>query len=189
MVRITRVYTRKGDKGKTKLCGLQQFPKNSFRVIAIGDIDELNTFLGFTTSVISDDSSLQKMKKNIQRIQNELFELGAQLAAVSEQNAAPHIHPTDIQQLEKDIDEMNSHLPSLSSFVLPGGHELSARLHLARAVCRRAERGIIVLAQHENLPGNEIPYVNRLSDWLFVAARYANHVHKVTELLWQPRKK
>lgn len=188
MVRLTKIYTKTGDKGTTSLASNIRISKNSLRIGAIGDLDELNSFLGFSAATFSQYSSLDALKEKIIRIQNELFNLGSQLAVLQEKRRTntPIIHQKDITKLENEIDEMNKTLPTLASFVLPGGCEIAARLHLARTICRRAERSLIALAKKEKLNGVEIPYLNRLSDWLFVAARYVNTKLNVNEILWQP---
>lgn len=191
MVRITKVYTRSGDKGITHLAGGQEVAKTSRRIEAYGTVDELNAFLGFAAESLRDVSVLSRLQKQIFRIQNELFDLGSQLAVLPEDRrpGTPQIQQSDVQRLEAEIEEMNRCLPTLESFVLPGGGEISARLHLARTVCRRAERELLRLAQNEKLDGIEEPYLNRLSDWLFVAARYAALKTKNQENLWQPGKR
>lgn len=187
MVRITRVYTRKGDKGQTSVVGQKNLLKDSARIVALGMLDELNSFLGFAMCTMP--ASLSMMHTQTTRIQNELFELGAQLAVVNTKNSEPHITLQDIVKLEEEIDDMNSVLTTLESFVLPGGHELAARLHICRTICRRAERSIVALAEHDTLPGHEIMYLNRLGDWLFVAARFSNQHLNYKEALWEPRRR
>lgn len=190
MVRITKVYTKKGDKGKTQIAAKIPLSKNSLRIHALGDIDELNAFLGFTAESLLHQAVIS-LKTDILRIQNELFNLGAQLSVLPEyrRNDTPHIHQDDIKKLEDEIDDMNTALPPLTSFILPGGDEISARFHVARTVCRRAERTVIALSEIEQLDGTEIPYLNRLSDWLFVAARYVTSQLEIQENLWIPGKR
>lgn len=187
MVRITKVYTKKGDKGMTQLAGGQQVSKTSARIEAYGGIDELNSALGSAAESLRDQIALAHLRERILRIQNELFNLGAQLAVLPEDRRkdTPMILKENIRKLETEIDEMNENLPHLTSFILPGGGEISARLHLARTICRRAERNTLRLSESEPLDGTEIPYLNRLSDWLFVAARFAARHTRIEETLWK----
>ncbi|HQV31032.1 MAG TPA: cob(I)yrinic acid a,c-diamide adenosyltransferase, partial [Calditrichia bacterium] len=175
MVRINRVYTRTGDKGKTRLAGGQEIDKTAARIEAYGTVDELNACLGLVGEGMKTSVSYASLHVQVKRIQNELFNLGSQLAVLPEDRMAgtPVVAQADVDRLEREMDAMNENLPALTSFILPGGGEVSARLHLARTVCRRAERRTIALAAQETLDGTEIPYLNRLSDWLFVASREA----------------
>lgn len=188
MVRITKVYTKTGDKGFTRLAGGQEVSKTSRRVEAYGSVDELNACLGMAAELLRNDENLHLLLQQVKRIQNELFDLGSQLAVLAgdRRKNTPVIRPGDTERLEKEIDEMNDHLPMLNSFILPGGGEISARLHVARTVCRRAEREVVRLSETEPLDGPEIPYLNRLSDWLFVAARFAASKTGTGETLWNP---
>ena len=186
MVKITQVYTKTGDKGTTALAGGKRIAKTSQRIEAIGEVDELNSFLGFAAASLTDD--FKELQDKIIRIQNELFNLGAQLSVLAEDRRpnTPLLQESNIKTLEDEIDRMNANLPKLLSFILPGGGEISTRFHLARAVCRRAERAIVNLSENEKLDGTEIPYLNRLSDWLFVTARYVAQQLQVEEKLWHP---
>lgn len=188
MVRITKVYTRTGDKGNTHLAGGQSIAKTAERIEAYGCVDELNSHLGLVAEALREETALEILHGQILRIQNALFDLGSQLAVLPEDRRenTPVINEEDVKRLEDEMDEMNEGLPALTSFILPGGGELSARLHVARTVCRRCEREIIRLANLEELDGTEIPYVNRLSDWLFVASRYAAYKQGIEETLWKP---
>lgn len=187
MVRITKVYTKKGDKGMTQLAGGQRVSKTSLRIEAYGSVDELNAALGMVGESLREQPELSQLKQGIYRIQKELFDLGSQMSVLAEDRRedTPVIRKRDIQRLETEIDEMNKNLPYLTSFILPGGGEISARLHLARTICRRAERNTLRLSEIESLDGTELPYLNRLSDWLFVAARYAACEMGVEETLWK----
>lgn len=187
MVRITKVYTKKGDKGMTRLAGGQQVSKTSLRIEAYGGVDELNAALGLVAESLRNQPGLSQIRKNILRIQNELFNLGSQLAVLAQDRRknTPVIQHEDIKRLESEIDEMNESLPHLTSFILPGGGEISARLHLVRTVCRRVERNTLRLSEAEPLDGTELPYLNRLSDWLFVTARYVAHEMGIKETLWK----
>jgi cob(I)alamin adenosyltransferase len=169
-VRLTRIYTRGGDKGETSLGDGSRISKLDPRVVALGEVDELNSLLGLAGGV--------------DRIQNELFDLGADLAvpyAANEERL--RITPDAVERLEQEIDAANATLPELKSFVLPGGSERAAQLFLARAVCRRAER-VVLSVPHTN-PLAAV-YLNRLSDLLFVLARAANVEAGVDEPLWRP---
>lgn len=189
MVKITKVYTRGGDKGMTHLAGGKRVSKMSLRIHAIGDVDELNAVLGWVVMAARNEKKLVELGNKLTRIQNELFNLGAQLAVLHEDRRenTPLVHQADIVRLESEIDKMNETLPELTSFILPGGGEISARLHLARTVCRRAERSILALMQNEELDNVELPYLNRLSDWLFVAARFSVKMLAEVETLWEPK--
>ncbi len=189
MVKITRVYTKTGDKGSTKLAAGESIPKSAARIVTIGTIDELNAALGMTRALLTEQSPrLDALVTKMLRIQNELFNLGSQLSVLTEQRKSntPLIQPTQTQQLEHEIDKMNESLPNLTSFILPGSSTSEAQLHIARTICRRAERVLVNLSEEEPLDGVEIPYLNRLSDWLFVAARHTNQTLNSEELLWQP---
>ncbi len=186
MVRINKVYTRHGDAGQTRLAGGQQLSKSAPRIEAYGTIDELNAAIGLVAEALRGAES--PVLPRLLRIQNELFDLGSQLAVLPEdrRDGTPVVTATDIERLENEIDEMNDRLPDLTSFILPGGGEASARTHLARTICRRAERNLVRLAAVEDLDGDEIKYVNRLSDWLFVAGRLIAEDAGVAETLWRP---
>ena len=176
-VRLTRIYTRGGDRGETSLGDGSRVSKLDPRVRAYGDVDELNSLVGWA-AVVSPDARLA-------RIQNELFDLGADLSVPYEDgDGRLRIDQEAVDRLEHDCDEVNAGLPELRSFVLPGGSEPAARLHVARAVCRRAERA--VLAAAEECPVNPLAaiYLNRLSDLLFILARDANPPD--AEPLWLP---
>jgi cob(I)alamin adenosyltransferase len=188
MVRINKVYTKTGDSGMTFLAGGQKVSKTSPRIVAYGSVDELNSSIGIIVEFLKNIPELTKLKEQILRIQNELFDLGSQLAVLKEDRRpdTPLIDEENIHILEREIDEMNKNLPSLSSFILPGGGQISAFLHLARTICRRVEREVIHLSKTEGIDGPELPYLNRLSDWLFVAARYSTKICGDDETLWRP---
>jgi len=174
-MRISKVYTRTGDEGETSLGTGQRVSKASPRVRACGDVDELNSFLGLARAKIADPELL----KLLERIQNELFVLGADLAIpLPGLSHVPdrqrRISATEIENLEQTIDRYNETLPPLQEFILPAGNEAGATLHVARAVARRAEREVAHLAQSEKLNPLVLVYLNRLSDLLFVLARVAN---------------
>ena len=182
MVRLTRIYTRRGDNGKTSLGTNVRVLKSSIRIRAIGDVDEANASLG-----ISRLHAEGEIDQILSRIQNDLFDMGADLCTSEdrEERESLRIQPTQVSFLEETIDSYNKSLPSLTSFVLPGGSPLSAALHQARAIVRRAERTVCAL--NETAPTNQyvLHYLNRLSDLLFVLGRYANQ-EKTGDILWVP---
>lgn len=188
MVTLNRIYTRTGDGGDTRLASGEPVRKTSLRVEAYGAVDEANSAIGLTRLSTASDSVLDPM---LARIQNELFDLGADLAtpirAEKDGRPALRILPEQALRLEGEIDRLNEDLAPLTSFVLPGGTPAAAALHLARTVCRRAERIAVALADAE--PGEvskpALTYLNRLSDFLFVASRWANAKGK-GDVLWKP---
>jgi cob(I)alamin adenosyltransferase len=183
MARLTKIYTKTGDKGDTALVGGKRTSKDSPRIWAYGTVDELNSAIGLARAFNSD----RKLDAILARIQNELFNLGAELATLPEdfRDGMPRIGKKNIDALEKLMDELNAELGPLKEFILPGGSKTGAALHLARTICRRAERFCVRLACDEQIGEFVIPYLNRLSDALFVLARWANKKNKATETLWQ----
>lgn len=180
-----KIYTKTGDKGQTSLIGGTRIPKFDIRIEAYGTVDELNSNIGLVR-----DQEIDENSKNILiEIQDRLFTIGSLLAADPEKNkmALPQILELDIELLEKEIDVMNEQLPEMKFFVLPGGHSTISFCHLARCVCRRAER--CVLRLNEVQPVNELiyKYLNRLSDYLFVLARKFTQDLKATETPWKPK--
>ena len=183
MVRINRIYTRSGDDGETHLTGGRRVPKDSLRIETIGEVDELNSFLGLART-LADELKRTGLADRLRLVQNQLFDLGACLACHPE--AAPRsITGADIERLEKWIDEYNQALPELRSFVLPGGSRMNALLHLARAVCRRAERAAVRLGRSDKTAPEPAIFLNRLSDLLFVMARHDAAENKTREYLWE----
>ena len=187
MVALNRIYTRTGDDGTTGLVGGDRRPKHDLRVEAFGTVDETNACIGLARVHARNDDEIDGM---LGRIQNDLFDLGADLA--TPEHDKPRHEPlrvTDAQvaRLEREIDQLNEHLSPLRSFVLPGGTETAANLHLARTVCRRAERLVVALNDKvdETVSPTSIKYLNRLSDFLFVAARHAND-RGARDVLWVP---
>ncbi len=168
-MRITKVYTRTGDQGETSLIGGRRVRKDSPRVEAYGEVDELNSLLGLVRAHLKDSP----VNRLLAEIQNELFTVGADLASPLEIKA-PRIEPEHVARLERAIDEWNQTLPPLREFVLPGGSVPGALLHLARTVARRAERRVVRLATEEPINEHVLVYLNRLSDLLFVLARVIN---------------
>ena len=189
MVKLNRIYTKTGDKGTTGLGDGTRLAKHALRVEAYGTVDETNAAIGLARLYTGADSELDPM---LARIQNDLFDLGADLCvpeAKDEDNAksqgALRIVEAQVVRLEAEIDRMNEALEPLTSFVLPGGTEAAAHLHLARAIARRAERLMVALSEKEKVSAAALKYINRLSDHLFVAARHAN-AKNGGDVLWTP---
>ena len=176
-VRLTRIYTRTGDEGETSLGDLSRVPKTHPRVVAYGAVDELNSQLGLALAA----SLPEAMRAVLERVQNELFDLGADVALPGSEGL--RVTAGQVEALETDCDRFNAELPPLKSFVLPGGTEAAARLHVARTVCRRAELEVLRAGDLNRL----VPvYLNRLSDLLFILARAANAAAGQDEPLWKP---
>lgn len=187
-IALNRIYTKRGDGGETSLVGGQRVPKHAARIEAYGTVDELNAFIGLAAVSCGQDSRLAPLAAILRRVQHELFNLGS-ILATQPADVHPHqprVTPAEIAQLEREIDSMNAVLEPLRSFVLPGGTRLNAELHVTRTVCRRAERLLTSLAREESVPAEAIPYLNRLSDAMFVWSRWVNHVLGVPEVLWEP---
>ena len=188
MVVLNRIYTRTGDAGDTALGDGRRVPKNAARVNAYGTVDELNAFVGLARLEVGDDGD---MDDALSRIQNDLFDLGADLCRPDMDRDAEADHPplrmvaAQVALLETEIDAMNAGLEPLRSFILPGGAPLAAQLHVCRTVARRAERLAVALAAEEDVNPAAIRYLNRLSDWFFVAARVANNGGR-DDILWVP---
>ncbi len=190
MMRISKVYTRTGDKGKTRLAGGQEVWKDSLRVEAYGTVDELNSVIGIIRMSLHKSDcaqSLNILKEVLTWIQHKLFDIGGILATAPGKTFAnmPVIADSDIESLEKTIDECQKDLAPLKEFILPGGGEISAHLHFARTVCRRAERVCVRLAREETVDPYVIQFLNRLSDAFFVLARWATKVQGEPEFLWE----
>lgn len=180
-----RIYTKTGDKGDTSLFGGKRLPKSHLRIETYGTVDELNSFIG----VLRDSTESEPIRSKLKDIQDRLFTLGANLASDPEKPlATPDIFDSDIEALEKAIDEMTGQLPPLKNFILPGGHTTVSFCHVARCVCRRAERLAVALMLEEPVDEQIIRYLNRLSDYLFVLARQLSKDLGVEEVIWQPRK-
>lgn len=185
MPRLTRIYTKTGDEGMTGLGGGQRVPKDSKRVATYGTVDELNSQIGVALAT----GLCERLTAELARVQNDLFDLGSDLATPATSQArhpVPTIQERHITNLERLIDEFNEVVGPLANFLLPGGSTGAAQLHVARTVCRRAERETTTLAREEEIGANVVPYLNRLSDALFVMARYENHQRGVAEPLWEP---
>lgn len=182
-----KIYTKTGDKGQTSLLGGRRVSKSDLRIEAYGTVDELNVCVGLLRDHTEEDDVI----KILSEIQDRLFTIGSNLAAdpdKSEKAPVPDLHESDIDLLEKEIDRMESGLPALRHFILPGGAPVVSYAHLARVVCRRAERNCIRLNNEEdNVPGPIIKYLNRLSDYFFMVARYVGYNAGVPEIVWRPR--
>lgn len=186
MPRLTKIYTRKGDQGTTGLGGGQRVPKDSPRVSAYGTVDELNSIIGVALAY----GLSARLAEVLPVIQNELFHLGSDLCFIEDDKTAyqlPQIEERHVKKLEQVIDELNEVAGPLKNFILPGGSIGAANLHLARTVCRRAERDVIALSRSESVGPFVIKYLNRLSDALFVMARYENRQQGTPEPLWDSR--
>lgn len=186
MPRITRVYTRTGDDGTTGLGGGQRVPKDSPRIEAYGTVDELSSVLGVAVAL----GLHPKLAETLERIQNELFNVGSDLCILEGDKArmpVPVVEERHVAALEALMDELSDALSPLENFILPGGSPGAAQLHVARTVCRRAERLVIALARQEPVGPHVVEYLNRLSDALFVMARYENLQRGVPDVLWDSR--
>ena len=186
MPKITKVYTRTGDSGTTALGGGQRVPKDSLRVAVYGTVDELNSHIGATLAAGVDKA----LTEDLLRIQNELFHLGSDLCVLEEDKErmpVPRVEQRHVEALEELMDRLTAELEPLENFVLPGGAPAAVQLHLARTVCRRAERQLVTLAAAETVGEQTIPYLNRLSDTLFVMARFENKRKGVPDVLWDSR--
>jgi cob(I)alamin adenosyltransferase len=185
MVRLNRIYTRTGDDGSTGLVDGSRLPKHALRLEAIGAVDEANSALGLAAVALAGSAHLIA----VTRIQNDMFDLGADLATPGDDFAPSamvlRIVPAQVAWLEQEIDRLNEGLAPLTSFILPGGSEAAARTHIARAAVRRAERAMVALAQAEPVNPAALAFVNRLSDHLFVLARAIN-ANGAGDVLWQP---
>ena len=181
MVKLNKIYTRTGDGGSAGLVDGSRVSKSSLRMTAIGEVDEANAAIGAAIAALGGgETALQLV-----RIQNELFDLGADVATPGEIEGALRIDPSQVARLEVEIDEMNATLEPLTSFILPSGSAAVSTLHLARAVSRRAERAAVALHEQEPLNPHLLAYLNRLSDHLFVAARFVA-AREGGDVLWQP---
>ncbi|TCP25644.1 cob(I)alamin adenosyltransferase [Tenacibaculum skagerrakense] len=188
-----KIYTKTGDKGTTALFGGTRVPKHHLRIESYGTVDELNSYIGLVRDQEIDDIS----KSSLIKIQDELFTLGAMLATPPEKEILkngkerlniPKINNSSIEFLEHEIDTMNAQLPPMTHFILPGGHQAVSFCHIARCVCRRAERLSVALNEEETVDSSILMYLNRLSDYLFVLARKLTFLLKAEEVKWIPKK-
>ena len=182
-----KIYTKAGDQGKTSLIGGTRVPKSHIRIESYGTVDELNSFIGLLSDLVED----AKIKTDLKEIQDRLFTVGSSLACDPEKESAlkiPDLKEEDIAGLELAMDAMNEVLAPMKSFIIPGGHQAISTAHIARCVCRRAERWCVNM-QEEDLFVETlvIKYLNRLSDYLFTLARYIGHLNGVADLPWKPR--
>jgi cob(I)alamin adenosyltransferase len=182
MVKLTKIYTRGGDKGQTSLSNGERVPKDDIRVEAYGTVDETNAVIGIACLYVNNDT-----KTTLNNIQNDLFDLGADLSTPLEEGEVGKLRITEgqVKRLENEIDQMNANLADLTSFILPGGSKAASYLHLARTICRRAERLAIKQQHQHQINPFAIQYLNRLSDHLFVLGRFLNDIGK-SDVLWVP---
>ena len=182
-----KIYTKTGDKGNTSLIGGTKVPKSHLRIEAYGTVDELNSYIGLCKDLLADETG----KKILQETQDRLFTIGSTLACdpIKEPKMKiPDLKETDISLLENEMDRMDDSIPPMKNFILPGGHPTLSHLHIARCVCRRAERCVVRLQLESGEPEEIIiKYLNRLSDYLFVLSRYTSHQLKVEEIPWKAR--
>jgi cob(I)alamin adenosyltransferase len=182
-----KIYTKTGDLGKTSLIGGTKVSKSNIRIETYGTVDELNSYI----ALVNDNCDDEHSKNILKEIQDRLFTIGSSLACDPEKEQKmkiPDLKETDVELLEKEIDKMNEALPEMKFFILPGGHVAVSTTHVARCICRRAERWCVNMKEHELfIEPLIIKYLNRLSDYLFVLARYIGHLLKVPENTWKPR--
>ena len=180
-----KIYTKKGDRGETSLIGGVRVKKSNVRIHAYGTVDELNSMVGLLKDNLIDDEDISLLLE----IQNNLFVIGSSLAsAPGSKMSLPEIKTKDVEKLEVQMDKMNEDLPELTSFILPGGHTVVSYCHLARTICRRAERWVIEITESEKIDTILIEYLNRLSDYFFVLARKIAIDFNSKEVLWHPSK-
>lgn len=181
-----KIYTKTGDQGSTGLFGGKRVSKNSPRISAYGEVDELNAVIGLALA----ETKHEPLRKTLREVQEVLFVLGAELASPKEDAKVPVVTAAHVESLERQIDVIQEGLAELKHFILPGGSKTSACLHLARTVCRRAERSTVSLSQlpEESVDRWVLIYLNRLSDFLFVLARLANQLEKIEDVAWIPKK-
>jgi cob(I)alamin adenosyltransferase len=182
-----KIYTKTGDKGKTALIGGTKVSKSHLRIESYGTVDELNSYIGLVSDYLTDSTTISFLRE----IQDRLFTIGSSLACDPEKKTKmriPDLHEEDVKLLENRIDEMNEVLPEMKSFLLPGGHVAVSTCHIARCVCRRAERLCVGLQEQDQfIDPLVLQYINRLSDYLFVLARWIGHQLQVAEIPWKPR--
>lgn len=183
----TKIYTKTGDLGRTSLIGGTKVLKSNIRIESYGTVDELNSFIGLVSDYMKDEA----VKSILKEIQDRLFTIGSSLACDPDKEPLmkiPDLKEEDIKLLEKEMDRMHEALPVMKNFILPGGHVAVSTTHIARCVCRRAERLCVGLIEHESfVEPLVIKYLNRLSDYLFVLARYIGHTLNIKEIVWKAR--
>ncbi|PQJ11864.1 ATP:cob(I)alamin adenosyltransferase [Flavipsychrobacter stenotrophus] len=182
-----KIYTKTGDKGGTSLIGGVRVPKSHIRIESYGTVDELNSYIGMVSDMVNNEAIIEELRE----IQDRLFTVGSALATNPDKEVKmklPDLHDTDITWLEERIDKMNEVLPEMRSFILPGGNLASSTCHVARCVCRRAERICVAMQEEgEFMPQQILSYLNRLSDYLFVLSRYISHINNAAEMPWRAR--
>lgn len=188
-----KIYTRTGDKGETTLFTGQRILKNDPLFDAIGTVDECNSTLGMAIAMLENEHALAQVKEQLTLVQHALFDVGAALATPRTRAETNKVNKTRFDSeatklLEEWIDRMEAHLPPLNTFILPGGHPSGATLHMARSICRRAERLVVPLNKRADVSDNVLIYLNRLSDYLFVVSRFVNHQLNIPETKWEPHK-
>lgn len=193
-MRLTKIYTKVGDKGQTMLVGGVKVPKDSIRIETYGTVDELNSFLGLLRDTLreTDQEMFKPLIDRLFVVQNEMYDLGGELAtplARLDTSKQQIVTKDSIARLERELDEMNEALPPLANFVLPGGHRANSTAHVCRTICRRAERLIVGLGKAEEIREEPRIYLNRLSDWLFVVTRDISHRLGCEEVLWHQKGK
>lgn len=192
-MRLDKIYTKIGDKGTTMLASGEKVPKNCLRIEAYGTVDELNSAIAILRDSLDlNYKEFRDLSVSIKTIQNELFDIGGELAtpaSVLNIDKQQVVNEDCIHRLENEIDLINADIPPLENFIIPGGHLANSYAHLARCICRRAERNVISLSQSEEIRHVVIKYLNRLSDWLFVSSRFVSKVLRVEEQLWVQRNK
>lgn len=190
-MRLTKIYTKVGDKGSTLLATGERISKSAPRIEAYGTIDELNAIVGCLNDSLRPLGNCADLIASLSTIQNELFDIGAELSLPKWQEQGIKlgvVQETDIERLEKDMDRFNETLEPLANFILPGGHPSNSFSHLARTVCRRGERRIVALTATDAVRPEVLKYVNRLSDWFFVLSRVISQRLKIEEVIWQQKK-
>ena len=175
-----KIYTKKGDRGTTSLLSGERVPKDDARLVAYGTLDELLSYLGLIRDLAADSD----ISDTLLKIQKDLMTAASQMAAAGGNAGIPQLAGEDISFLEKEIDRMTTALPPLKHFIIPGGDPLSSHIHIARTICRRAERDTVTLLRSDPSPEKTVQYLNRLSDYLFVLARYVIHKNKKSETRW-----
>lgn len=180
-----KIYTKTGDRGETSILGGTRLPKHHIRIEAYGTVDELNSYLGLLRDLIQ----TKEIVDLILVIQDRLFTIGSHLAAdpVKNKMKLPPVHDEDVTELENAIDKINEILPPMKFFVLPGGHATVSHCHIARCICRRAERAVLRLSENEPVDEIHYRYLNRLSDYIFILSRFLTHTYQAQEIPWKPK--
>jgi len=191
-IRLSKIYTKVGDRGTTLLATGERLLKSNVRVEAYGTVDELNSFVGLLRDTICQSTLTSDLLPRLARIQNELFDVGGELSVpldVLDTSRQQVIQLVDVERLEQEMDAFNEKLPPLENFVLPGGHVANSSAHVVRTVCRRAERAVVRMSEQDAVRDEIRIYLNRLSDWFFVLSRELSRRHGVAEVLWAQNKK